>query len=353
MATNLYFSDTDLYYIFSGNVGGGTLGATEGYTDDDSADNLANLGNYYDDGGKYLKPVNNVGYTTIDGQDFSSILNPWYKDQIVSPSDSNSSIQYDAISIPTWASRVAILIQAGGGAGVSSWTQDYYTYSQLTYTSYAQTSYTYNNFYNYMKHNNCWTPANYTKCYQQLTNYGVSAGYSTYGTSTNENYTTMSGETGGGGGCIAAVFDVNNGDIAENSTLIISTDHTSATISDEPSYYSSISVTIGSSYSIWANGGSSAVTPSSSYMSSYQNLPLETSTAGNGGITSGNNSNLPSGATILYSNGSNGSTGGEAGYYNDNTINSNFLPSINTSDYGTGSANTTGTDGIVRYWFIV
>ena len=356
MTTNLYFSDTDLYYIFSGDVGGGILGDNLGYTDDDSADNVANLGKYVDNT-VGIQPQKNVGYTTKDGEDFSSILNPWYKDQIVSPSDSSSSTQYGPISIPTWASRVAILIQAGGGAGVSSYTQDYYTYSQLTYTGYSQLSYVYYNFYNYMKHNSCWNTY-YTKCYYKLTAYGQSNGYTWYGTQTNESSKTMSGATGGGGGCIAAVFDVNNDDISENSTLTITTDSSSTTISDEPSYYNNISVSIGSSYYMTANGGSSAVTPSSSYINSYQSGTLLTSTGGNGGVQKTTSYSLPTSATtIYYSNGSNGSvggsTGGQSGYYNNNTISSNFLPSINSSDYGTGTANTTGTDGIVRYWFIV
>ena len=265
MATNLYFSDTDLQYIFSGNVGGGTLGNAEGYTDDDGADNVASLGKYYPDGG-YLKPVNNVGYTTKDGEDFSSILNPWYNDQIVTPSD--YSTQYDSISIPKWASRVGILIQAGGGAGVSSYSQDYYTYSEIAYTGYSQLSYVYYNFYNYMQHNGLWGPY-YTKCYYKLTAYSQSVGYTWYEKQTDENSKTMSGATGGGGGCIAAVFDVNNDDIPENSTLTITTDKAQTTISGETSNYSYIAVSIGSSYDMIANGGSSAVTPSSSYTTSY------------------------------------------------------------------------------------
>ena len=354
MATNLYFSDTDLYYIFSSDSGKTNGLSGEGYTDDDSADNLANL-DLYISNTVGIQPQKNVGYTTTDGQDFSSILNPWYKDQIVSPSDSKANTQYDFISIPTWASRVGILIQAGGGAGVSSYTQDYYTYSQLSYTGYSQLSYTYYNFYNYMQANNCWNTY-YNKCYYKLTSYAQSGGYTWYSTQTDESSKTMSGATGGGGGCIAAVFDVNNEDIPENSTLTITTDQAQITISDEPSYYNNISVIIGSSYNMTANGGSSAVTPSSSYTNSYQNTPLETSTGGNGGVQTTKLYSLPSDATILYSNGSNGSvggsSGGEAGYYNDNNINSNFLPTI-SSDYGTGSTNTTGTDGIVRYWFIV
>ena len=208
-----------------------------------------------------------------------------------------------------------------------------------------------------MQHNNCWTPANYTKCYSQLTAYGKSGGYTWYGTQTNENSKTMSGATGGGGGCIAAVFDVNNDDISENSTLTITTDQAQTTISDEPSYYNYISVSIGSSYNMTAYGGTSAVTPSSSYINSYQSGTLETSTGGNGGVQTTTSYSLPTSATtILYSNGSNGSvggsSGGEAGYYNDSNISLNFLPTI-SSDYGIGSVNTTGTDGIVRYWFIV
>ena len=206
-----------------------------------------------------------------------------------------------------------------------------------------------------MSSNNCWGTYNY-KCYYQLTGYNKSAGYTTYSRQTDENSKTMSGATGGGGGCIAAVFDVNNDDIPENSTLTISTDALTTTISGETSYYSYIAVSIGMSYDMIANGGSSAVTPSSDYTDSYQNTPLETSTGGNGGVQSTKSYNLPSNATILYSNGSNGSvggsSGGESGYDNNSTIFTNFLPTI-SSDYGTGSVNTTGSDGIVRYWFIV
>jgi len=169
------------------------------------------------------------------------------------------------------------------------------------------------------------------------------------------------GSSGGGGGCCAGVYGIRAGDRPTSLTIINNFNNTYAIQFND-------SVTTNAS----ARNGTGVI-PNSSSGSLYSPLKYTSAvttntsidTHGSGGTATINDpsGNITSGYTASGASGVNTSgettvIGGSGGFDTGTGISTNFLPSINIINRGTGGngSNTTiknnGSKGVVRYWFI-
>lgn len=343
--------------------------------------NINNYGNYckqfdlFNDiqsANTLLNINSNVNYKN-NNTDFVRIFNPKNIDYISSNFTNGTGTV--SIPIPLWVNKVGFIIQANGGNGGISYTDSWQSSTQNSSTSYYQIiNYTANRYYN----NNSWNMSRYLGIH-----HGQIAGYSqgsttsygrTYSTST-QNYC---GSSGGGGGCIAGVYNTISGRTYKNNNSLSMTIGFNVTSpydnTKKCSYIQFNDNTTNPSLSIANNGTNYTANTSltQNTTDTYGLLGYSYHYSQNSSFISDLNtktknlSNSGSFLSIFHSAGNSGSTGsaggtsvvgGSSGYFNYESIKTSFYPNINTS-YGNGgigtntSSVTNGNGGIIRYWFI-
>lgn len=316
----------------------------------------------------------------IGGTDIVTVFSPIYKDI--------TSYGVTVVNIPSWVSKIGFVVQAAGGAGGVAFTNYWQNITQplrnqyagrrrdlstnvvtvqtsVQSVSYAHSSYStgYEDDDTIQYHIHFQTT--YNRTFSNVTT-------TTYGTTYTANYTTnytrgpvqnlsYYGSSGGGGGCCAGVYGIRAGD-RPTSLTIINNFNNSYAIQFNDSVTTNASARNGTG--VIPNSSSGSVYSPLKYTSAVTtNTSVDTSGSGGTGTINDPSGNITSGYTATGANGVNTSgqeivIGGSGGFDTGTGISTNFLPSINITNRGTGGngSNTTiknnGSKGVVRYWFI-
>jgi hypothetical protein len=360
--TNVLVNGVDLSDMFSSDV------PNNQYTNYPALNNLSAISN----SSNLLKGTNPTGIN-IGGNDIVTIFSPIYKDV--------TSYGVTVVNIPSWVSKIGFVVQAAGGAGgvaytnyvqninipttvyqgrrVSATNTNNPTYiSVQKVSSYSHFSYSTSTSNSFQYHINFATT--YTSTSTPINN-NSNTTTTTYQAITGSSYTrngvisnTYNGSSGGGGGCSAGVYVIDNTDRPTTLT-IMNNFNNSYSIQFNDSYTTSATSYNGTDAIPNSSSGSVAF-PMLRYNSNIMNS--STDTQGSGGITAKNDNHgrIPN---LYQTSGSNGGNGGKGGFDNDSYFSTNFLPVINTGNRGTGGNGSNdiniknyGSRGVVRYWFI-
>jgi hypothetical protein len=307
-------------------------------------------------------------------KDFSTVFSPVYYDYT-----STNTTDSNTVTIPLWCKNIGFVVIGSGGDGNKGYYDTWDSVATYSTTPATWTTYTvWNQEHSYKVFDYKWR-SNYT---WYFTSNITANAYNSIATYAN-NYQRYTGSGGGGGSCVAGVF--NNTD-KKATRITLSIDNTKGTgkysIQFNDSVTSVANAFNGSSVAAVVDGGVQNRTDvvgnfkNANFTSGTYTNTLSTENTAN---TSSYQTNQGSFSYVYMNTGSNGSAGsagasttilssasystsfgegGNSGYNNSTSIiQDKFMPVI-SGNYGKGATGTnttstsSGNNGIIRYWFL-